>query len=80
MCSLMGPVVLTDIVARAWMSNHIHCFMWDVFTHLCLNSLPAKFCSGDINIYLHFMSLLHIDMTQVLQILPQVRPGPTYST
>ena len=30
--------------------------------------------------YLHFMSLLHIDMTQVLKILPQVRPGPTYST
>ena len=30
--------------------------------------------------YLHFMSLLHIDMTQVLKILPQVRPVPTYST
>ena len=26
------------------------------------------------------MSLLHIDITQVLKILPQVRPGPTYST
>ena len=42
--------------------------------------LRAKFCSGNINIYLHFMSSLLIDMTQVLQILPQVRPGPTYST
>ena len=30
--------------------------------------------------YLHFMSLLHIDMTQALKIHPQVRPGPTYST
>ena len=34
---------------------------------------------GNINIYLHFISLLHTDMTQVLKILPQVRPGPTYS-
>ena len=31
-------------------------------------------------IYLHFISLLHIDMTQVLKIPPRVRPGPTYST
>ena len=34
----------------------------------------------NINIHLHFMSLLHIDMTKVLKILPHVRPGPTYST
>ena len=27
-----------------------------------------------------FMSLLHIDVTQVLEILPQVKSGPTYST
>ena len=44
------------------------------------NSLRAKFCRWSINIYLHFMSLLHIDMTHVLIILPQLRPGPTYST
>ena len=44
------------------------------------NSLRAKFYRGNINIYLHLMSLLHIDMTQVLRILPQVRPAPTYST
>ena len=30
--------------------------------------------------YLYCMSLLHIDMTQVLKILPQVKPGPTYFT
>ena len=30
--------------------------------------------------YLHFISLLHIDKAQVLKIIPQVRPGPTYST
>ena len=44
-----------------------------------IDSLRVKFCRGNINIYLHFMSLLHIDKTQVLKILPQVRPGPTYS-
>ena len=45
-----------------------------------INPLRAKFFRGNINIYLHFMSLLHIDMTHVLKILPQIRPGPTYST
>ena len=44
------------------------------------NPLRAKFFRENINIYLHFMSLLHIDMTHVLKILPQVRPGLTYST
>ena len=45
-----------------------------------LTLLRGKFFRGNINIYLHFMSLPHIDMTQVLKILPQVRPGLTYST
>ena len=45
-----------------------------------VNHLRAKLFRGNINIYLHFMLLLHIDMTHVLKILPQVRPGPTYST
>ena len=47
---------------------------------LYINPLRAKFWRGNINVYLHFKSLLHIDLTQVLKILPQVRPGPTYST
>ena len=45
-----------------------------------LNPLRAKFFREIINIYLHFMSSLHIDMTQVLKMLPHVRPGPTYTT
>ena len=45
-----------------------------------INPLCAKFCRENINIYLHFMSLLHIDMSQVFKILHQIRPGPTYST
>ena len=49
-------------------------------TNIWLNSLRAKFFRGNINMYLHFMSLLHIDMTQVAEILPHVRQGPTYST
>ena len=45
-----------------------------------INPLRAKFFRGHINIYLHFMSILPIDFTQVLKILPRIREGPTYST
>ena len=38
-----------------------------------LNPLRAKYFRGNIKIYLHFVSFLHIDMTQVVEILPQVR-------
>ena len=44
-----------------------------------VNPLRAKLFKGNKNIYLHFMSFLHIDLTQVLKILPQVRAGSTYS-
>ena len=44
------------------------------------NPLRAKFFRGNINVYLHFVPLLHIDMTQVVEILPQIRQEPTYST
>ena len=47
---------------------------------IIINPLRAKFFWGNINIYFHFMSLLHIDPTQVLKFLPQVRPGLIYST
>ena len=36
-----------------------------------VNPLRAKFFRGNINIYVHFMSFLHINLTQVLKILPQ---------
>ena len=45
-----------------------------------INPLSAKFFRGNINIYLHFVSFLHIDTMQVVEILPQIRPEPTYST
>ena len=46
----------------------------------CLNPLCAKFFRGNLNIYLHFVSFLHIDTMQVVEILPQIRQEPTYST
>ena len=39
-----------------------------------------NFSEGTKNLYLHFMSFLHIGMAEVVEILPQVRQGPTYST
>ena len=38
-----------------------------------LHPLRAKFFRGNIYIYLHFVSFLHINMTQVVEILPQIR-------
>ena len=55
--------------------------------HTCLfgycskfNPLRAIFFRGNINIYLHFVSFLHIDKTGVVEILTQIRQEPTYST
>ena len=60
---------------------------WDMFHNVrthgggCknVNPLRAKLFKGNKNIYLHFMSFLHIDLTQVLRILPQLRAGSSYS-
>ena len=50
------------------------------FIHdMVINPLHAKFFRGNKKIYSYFVSFLHIDMTQVLIFLPQVREGPTYS-
>ena len=45
-----------------------------------VNPLHAKFVRRNKNIYLHFMSSLHIGMTQVVEIFSQVRQGRAYST
>ena len=45
-----------------------------------LNPLRAKFLRENINIYLHFMSFVHTDKTQVVEIPAWVRQGPAYST
>ena len=44
-----------------------------------INPLRAKFFRWSINIYLHFVSFLHIGTTQVVEIFPQIRQEPTYS-
>ena len=33
-----------------------------------------------VYVYLHFVSFLHNDTTQVVEILPQISQEPTYST
>ena len=45
-----------------------------------INPLRAKFFRGNINIYLHFMSFLHTNKTQVVEVPPWVRQWPAYST
>ena len=45
-----------------------------------INPLRAKFLRENINIYLYFMSFLHTNKTQVVEIPPRVRQGPAYST
>ena len=39
-----------------------------------------NFSEGTSNIYLHFMSFLHVNNTYVVEIPPGVRQGPAYST
>ena len=51
----------------------IHVLIW-------FNPLRAKFFRENINIYLHFVSYLHIDTTKVVEILPQLRQEPAYAT
>ena len=42
-----------------------------------VNPLRAIFFSRNINTYLQFLAFFHTDMTQVAEILPNVRQGPT---
>ena len=44
------------------------------------NPLRANFSRENISIYLHFMSFLHIDKTQVVEIPRRERQGPACST
>ena len=45
-----------------------------------VDPLRAKFFRWNINIYLHFVSFIHIDAMQVVEILPHKRQEPAYST
>ena len=45
-----------------------------------LNPLQANFFRRNIYMYLHLMSFLHIDTTQVVEIIPHVKEKLAYST
>ena len=45
-----------------------------------VNPLRAKFFRVNINMYLHSMSFLRTNETQVVEIPPRVRQGPAYTT
>ena len=53
---------------------------WSAHKHHLDYPLGVKFFRGNVNIYLHFVSFLHVDVTQVVEILPQIRQEPIYST
>ena len=50
-----------------------------VFYDIYLNPSRAKFFRGNKNIYEHFMSFLHIDMTRAVEIVPRVIQELAYS-
>ena len=74
---------LYQAVAYITMETRIICRIrssWVVITASWINPLRARFFRGNINIYLHLVSFVHIDITQVIEILPQIRQWPTYTT
>ena len=42
-----------------------------------VNQLRAKFCTENINMCLHFISYLHTDTMQAVELVPQVFTHPT---
>ena len=66
--------------SMAWMPLWATCTLRTRWCRSVLNPLRAKFLRENINIYLHFMSFLHTNKTQVVEISPRVRQGPAYST
>ena len=44
-----------------------------------INPIYVNFFRGNKNLYLHLMSFLHIDMTQIVENPPQVRQELIYS-
>ena len=71
-------ILSTDLFWNAF--HFFHSFTFYMILLICLNPLRAKFLTENINIYLHFMSFLHTNNTQVVEIPPRVRQGPAYST
>ena len=55
-------------------------FKWIIDVSKCFKHLRANLFGGSKYMYLPFMSFLHIDITQAVETLPQVRQELTYST
>ena len=82
--------MLRQCSTHYWMLRNFQLLVPDVNKHaiphrtngslVSLNPLRATFFRGNINIYLHFMSFLHTNIIQVVEIPPRVRQGPAYST
>ena len=60
-----------------WWRRHV---IIDPSTNLNRLTLYVLNFSEGTNIYLHFMSFLHIDMTEAVEIISQIRPELAYST
>ena len=74
---------MRELCVEVWYTPHVNdMIMNQTIVPVCsaINPLRAKFFRGNINIYLHFVSFLYIDTTQVVEIIPQIRQEPTYST
>ena len=53
-----------------YMTDYVPQFDVDVSAYPYINLLRAKCIRGSINIYLHYVWFLHIDMTQVVEMFP----------
>ena len=88
MCIHMGPVdnelALVQLMDQQLTSDktlpETIMMLFDDTNLSQVNPLRAKFLRENINIYLHFMSFLHTDKTQVVEIPPWVRQWPAYAT
>ena len=70
-----GIYIQLGPITRFFLRQYISCSRTQTKEQhkLKVNPLHAQFFRGIINIYLHFMSLLHIKMTQVIEILHQLK-------
>ena len=89
-CIEHGPFTL-DVLKHRQLPGFVVETVWVLVTHTrrdtltldmlnYFNPLRAKFFRVNINIYLYFVSFLHTNYTQVVEILPRVRQRPAYST
>ena len=62
----------TQLLQTQGLGFRVSVLLWQCLK-LYINPLHAKFFRGKKNVFLHYVSLLHIDIIQVVEILPYVR-------